>query len=721
MNPENQQHQSSPIFTAALAFAANGCSVVPAAVNGTKAPIGSWKKYQTERANGMQIQQWFKDPSQTGLGIITGRVSGNLEMLEFEGRAVDMGLLTEATDLATNSGLLEIWQKVTGGYAEFTPSGGLHFYYRVSDHEIPGNAKIARQPGEDGGVLIETRGEGGFSIVAPSSGMVHLSGKAWVAIAGSPGSIPTITWDEREAVHNVLKALDRMPAPETVLEVIAHRADAGGGVSPGDDYSNRTTWDEILIPRGWSKVFTAGSTTYWRRPGKSVGISATTGRNDGDNLFVFSTSTEFEAEKPYSKFSAFTHLEHNGDYKAAARQLRANGYGVPSIVQNTESHRVESLDPRGDGYVENNSSTPPKFLTNDEILLNEEIAKGRARRRAKELLDNEDATKRYDPFIYVETLAEELELPVEEVDWTIEGLIPTGANVTLTAQYKAGKTTMINNLAKALVDGTRFLNYFKPANHPGRVVIFNYEVSENQYRRWMKDVAIEHTESVTLFHLRGKSVPLRSDYVREQIIDILGQMNVHTWILDPFARAFTGSGDENSNSDVGVFLDMLDIIKERAGIKNLILPVHTGRAQEFGVDRARGATRIDDWADVRWLLKKTDDGRFFSADGRDVLLEEQLVKFDESTRGLTLGGGDARSVKKDNATDRWIEAVTANPGKNTSEISAIIGKDSDNNTYRAARKQALRENKVKTVRVGPSELWYPIDYLVPFNLEIETA
>jgi len=166
---------------------------------------------------------------------------------------------------------------------------------------------------------------------------------------------------------------------------------------------------------------------------------------------------------------------------------------------------------------------------------------------------------------------------------------------------------------------------------------------------------------------------------------------------------------------------MLDIIKERAGIKNLILPVHTGRAQEFGVDRARGATRIDDWADVRWLLKKTDDGRFFSADGRDVLLEEQLVKFDESIRGLMLGGGDARSVKKDNATDRWIEAVTANPGKNTSEISAIIGKDSDNNTYRAARKQALRENKVKTVRVGPSELWYPIDYLVPFNLEIETA
>jgi hypothetical protein len=76
-----------------------------------------------------------------------------------------------------------------------------------------------------------------------------------------------------------------------------------------------------------------------------------------------------------------------------------------------------------------------------------------------------------------------------------------------------------------------------------------------------------------------------------------------------------GSGDENSNSDVGVFLDQLDIIKERAGVSNLILPVHTGRAQEQGIDRARGATRLDDWADVRWLLKKTEDGRFFQLTG----------------------------------------------------------------------------------------------------------
>lgn len=59
-----------------------------------------------------------------------------------------------------------------------------------------------------------------------------------------------------------------------------------------------------------------------------MGISATTGRNDGDNLYVWTTSTEFEAERPYDKFGALAHTEHAGDHSAAAKALQARGYGV---------------------------------------------------------------------------------------------------------------------------------------------------------------------------------------------------------------------------------------------------------------------------------------------------------------------------------------------------------------------------------------------------------
>jgi hypothetical protein len=156
------------------------------------------------------------------------------------------------------------------------------------------------------------------------------------------------------------------------------------------------------------------------------------------------------------------------------------------------------------------------------------------------------------------------------------------------------------------------------------------------------------------------------------------------------------------------------VIKDRAGVSNLVLPIHTGRAQENGVDRARGATRLDDWADVRWLLKKTQDGRFFSADGRDVLQEEQQLTFDDATRSLTLGGADSYTTKKRNNEDIWLDAVLANPGLSTSDLSNMLGKRVDDKGMKMARKSLLANHKVKTTRIGTSDLWYPIDYIAPW-------
>lgn len=320
----------SAILAAALQFASAGISVVPASMKGTKAPITNWKQYQTKAASYEQILEWFSN-GETGLGVVTGRVSGNLEMLELEGRSVQAGMLEEAREIAINSGLGELWNTLNG-YVELTPSGGLHWLYRLEEGaSVPGNTKIARRPGAEGGVevLAETRGEGGYVVVAPSSGSVHPSGRPWVMISGSPATIPVISMEDRDAIHLVFRALDSMPSIEQVREAVT--TPKTDGLSPGDDFNARASWDDIL--KGWTKLYTSRGVTYWRRPGKDVGgISATTGRNDGDNLYVFSTSTPFDAEKPYSKFAAVTTLEHNGDFKAAAKELRRNGYGSVSLA-----------------------------------------------------------------------------------------------------------------------------------------------------------------------------------------------------------------------------------------------------------------------------------------------------------------------------------------------------------------------------------------------------
>ena len=694
---------TNEILTTALRFAAQGIVVVPVAADGSKRPgVGSWKQYQERHPTQDELLNWFNNDQVQGLGVITGPISNNLLMIEWEGRAIEQKLHLAAKEAMKASGLEYLWETLTNGYSEMTPSGGIHFLVKIDGAPIEGNTKLASKAGEDGGCLIETRGAGGFSICAPSGGTAHPNGKSWTMIAGSIENIPTITEKELWELFTILKTFDEMPKSEITKQELTKRE--FNPALPGDDYNQRMTWEEILEPLGWKKVYTQAQVTYWRRPNKDEGISASTNYGGYDTFFVFSTSTIFQSEKGYSKFATYAHLNHHDDFKAAAQALRFLGFGVGrDEIANYEYNPTTGEIIATDGVLATDS-TEIDYLTAQEIKMS------RAKRTAKKLLDAEEAASNYHTPIYVRSLTDELKLPIEEVKWTIKDVFPTGANVTLTAQYKAGKTTLINSLAKSLADGEKFLNYFDQPDHKGRIVIFNYEVSENQYRRWMNDVAIESSDKITLVHLRGKRLPLTVARVEDLVVGILKDNAAQTWILDPFARAFTGCGDENSNSDVGVFLDTLDVIKERAGVSNLVLPIHTGRAQENGIDRARGATRLDDWADVRWLLKKTQDGRFFSADGRDVLQEEQMLTFDETTRSLTLGGVDSRMAKKRGLEDMWIDVVNANPGLSTSQLSDILGKRYDDKGLKAGRDAALRHHKVKTSEMGRTTVWYPADH-----------
>jgi len=327
----------------ALRFLAQGISVVPTANDGSKRPAFAWERFQRELPIADELLMWFKD-GVDGIGVITGAVSGNLEMLELEGRAVAEKMHLEIAEIANNSGLGDLWQRLNSGYVELTPSGGLHWLYRVSDGTLPGNTKLARKPGENGGVDVwaETRSEGGFTITAPSGGSTHPSGGNWTLIGGSIETIPTITMAERSALHDIFAMFDEMPKAEIMRQEVVAKHD--GTLSPGDDYNARTTWEELLQPLGWTVVYRKGESTVWRRPGKTEGISATTNFNGNDKFYVFSTSTIFDAETSYSKFAFYATIKHGGDFRLAASTLRNLGYGAQTLNSFDSSN---SLIPAG--------------------------------------------------------------------------------------------------------------------------------------------------------------------------------------------------------------------------------------------------------------------------------------------------------------------------------------------------------------------------------------
>jgi putative DNA primase/helicase len=259
-------------------------------------------------------------------------------MLELEGRAIDAGLGARIVDLARASGLAALWdQLAVDGYCESTPSGGVHLLYRVAGGTVAYSIKLARrqatsvelatEPDERIKVLAETRGEGGYTVVAPSCGTVHPTGRSWVALRGAtPQRIPKILAAQRDALIAVVRCLDAMPSACSATPALRSRGSAGG--APGEDYEHRVDWADILASAGWTLVYAIGRTRYCRRPGKRIGISATTGRVEGrDRLYVFSTSTAFDVEVPITKFRAYAVLNHNGDHTAAACALRRAGYG----------------------------------------------------------------------------------------------------------------------------------------------------------------------------------------------------------------------------------------------------------------------------------------------------------------------------------------------------------------------------------------------------------
>lgn len=328
----------------AHAWRAAGFCTIPIRGDGTKSPaLPDWKIYQERLPNDTEMTNWFGRSERQGFGIVCGQVSGGLEMFEFEGAALREGHRDRFLALLADNGQLPLWTHIQNGYAELTPSGGLHYLYRVSDGPALGNVKLASRlatpeelaanPKAQVRVLIETRGEGGQTVMAPSHGDTHPTKGAWVNFYGKPGRVPTITAAERDAIHAVARMLDEIPArPQPVTR--GPRPD-GADETPMERFNRSVEWADIIEPHGWQYVCTRGDTTYWLRPGKdahdlrgSHSWSASTGHNaeelGADVMYVFSSSTNLDHERAMSKAYVKALLDHNGDMSAMLTEWLGN-------------------------------------------------------------------------------------------------------------------------------------------------------------------------------------------------------------------------------------------------------------------------------------------------------------------------------------------------------------------------------------------------------------
>lgn len=392
-NISRQESLQEPLQETARRYRDAGLCVLPIRADGSKEPFVSrlpradngdrrWTILQKRLPTNTELKTFFQ--SLCGIAIIGGAISGNLEILDFD----DFKKYQEFIELCRTHGLSDLIATLV---LIETPSGCYHLYYRCVD-PIESSQKLASRlvevpEGTHGATciegrwckvetLIETRGEAAYVLAPPSPPECHEAKKPYLLIRGKLTDIPAITPEERNAMLNVARALNEYAPAHLIKEWHPGTKLSGGNneidnrnTRAGDDYNRRGDIHPILEKHGWTLSGMSGQTVLWKRPGKlAPGVSATSNYAGTGLFYVFSTNAfPFEPNLGYKPFAIYTLLEHNGDFKAAAKALAKKGYGTEyKSAKARQKTRSELIAPAC-GSPTSDSPTPDSAVTNFEL------------------------------------------------------------------------------------------------------------------------------------------------------------------------------------------------------------------------------------------------------------------------------------------------------------------------------------------------------------------
>ena len=304
----------------ALQYIEAGLCALPAIRQEKRPVVGRWKPYQSRFPTEAEWEGWkFAD----AICIVGGKISGNLLMIDFDQQGKALPDFKEKIDPELYSRLV----------IEQSQSGGFHIVVR-SEAAVPGNIALAKDP--NGKVLIETRGEKGIFLCAPTPGYVFTQGDFQ--------NIPVLTAQEVETLLQAAWSLDQSPkpnppAPAAPVSIPRSPVEKQHGTSttPMEDYNERGRSDfkQLLTRYGWQYVREDATNEYWRRPGKNTGHSATL-HLEKPTFYIHSRNCTLPADDAYTLFYVYAHLEHGDNMKDATRTLASLGYGDAFTAEPTE-------------------------------------------------------------------------------------------------------------------------------------------------------------------------------------------------------------------------------------------------------------------------------------------------------------------------------------------------------------------------------------------------
>ena len=303
-----------------------GLSIIP--VSSTKQPFKSWSQFQKVES---PVADWHTHYAKGGyVGIICGKVSGNLELIDIDEKNDPQHTITQEFLSLIPQPLLDRL------IIQTTVNSGSHLIYRCQEAEIEKNQKLALH--SDGAVIIETRGEGGYFCTHKSNYQIQ---HGTFNLAEVEFDIPMISKDEREFLLDTARSLTRYFPKENKIN-----SDGFSYNEPAvNEFNSTFNIIELFEQNDWEVTKEDDEKVYLLRKGSKAQHSGYYFK-DSKLFYCFSTSTGFIPERPYNHFQVLKTLENISDYRSALRRLPELGY---NLTNKKEKISVEDIA----GYLNN--------------------------------------------------------------------------------------------------------------------------------------------------------------------------------------------------------------------------------------------------------------------------------------------------------------------------------------------------------------------------------
>lgn len=194
-----------------------------------------------------------------------------------------------------------------------------------------------------------------------------------------------------------------------------------------------------------------------------------------------------------------------------------------------------------------------------------------------------------------------LTLKFPEQEWLIEKFLPRTGFTLLVGEEASGKSFLSLNMAKCLIEKTKFLGQFEVFNSP-KILFIDKENGLRRIQRRLKGMKCKPSSKI-LFLKHPSHFTLENQSFIEYVTKYVEDNKVRIIVIDSLIDILTGN--ENDSKDIAVFFN--DLRKISSSICWLIIH-HSNKPVFFGTrnisQRTRGSSNIIAQVDNQFYLER---------------------------------------------------------------------------------------------------------------------